>query len=447
MTEKTVMDLTAGKPIRQILLFSLPLIAGTWFQQLYNFADTVMVGRLIGSNALAAVGATYGLFFLTLGFVQGSCVGFCIPLAQAIGAREPDRFKRYFFNGIWMCLITAAAVTGFMLLLTRPLLVMIHTPADIFQDAYRYIRTVFLGIPASVLYNFSAGVLRATGDSRRPTLFLLFSSAVNIALDYLFIVPIPMGVTGAALATVLSQLLSGLLNLWWLVCRTECLKDSTGLWGFSKQHAVQLARVGYPMGFDHSVSALGMVIMQGAINSLGTAAVTGQATGEKIRQMFTTPMESVGMGIATYAGQNDGAKRYDRIREGILAGCILQWSYCVCAWIVIFLGKGAFTGFVLGPEAGEAGILSVKYLGIISCLFFIHGTLMVIRNTLQGMGYSVHAIFSGVAELLGRALGSWLTVKYLGFFGICVSNPMAWFCGLMYCIFMIRRVMKQRFHS
>ena len=268
MASKSAMDLTSGKPIRQLLLFSLPLIAGTLFQQMYSFVDTVMVGRLIGSNALAAVGATYSLYFLTLGFVQGSCVGFGIPLAQAVGAKDPEEFKRYFFNGVWLCLITAAVVTGLMTALTGTLLRLIHTPQEIFEDAFTYIRIIFLGIPCSVLYNFCAGALRATGDSQRPTQFLLFSSCLNIVLDYVFIVPIPMGVAGAALATVLSQLVSGLMNLYWLVFRTDCLKNCRGLRRFSGTHILQLCKVGYPMGFDHSVSALGMVIMQYAINSL-----------------------------------------------------------------------------------------------------------------------------------------------------------------------------------
>lgn len=444
MEKKTAMDLTAGKPLKQLVLFSLPLVAGTLFQQFYNFADTVMVGRFIGSDALAAVGATYALYFLTLGFVQGSCVGFGIPLAQSVGAKDMDEFKRYFFNGVWLCLITAGGLTILMQLLAEPLLRLIRTPEDIFREADLYIRIIFLGIPASTLYNFSAGALRATGDSQRPTQFLLVSSILNIILDYILIVPIPLGVAGAALATVLSQLVSGLLNLYWLIFRTDCLHSCRGYRSLSGQHIRTLCRVGYPMGFDHSVSALGMVIMQYAINSLGTAAVTGQASGEKIRQMFTVNMEAIGMGMATYAGQNDGAKRYDRIKEGIRAGLMIQYSFCALAWTVIFFGKGAFTALVLGPDAGEAGRLSVQYLAIISCLFPIHGSLMIIRNTLQGMGYSLHAVFSGVAEMIGRALGCWLTIAYLGFFGVCIANPIAWSCGLIYCGAILPYFLKKR---
>ena len=444
MSKQSTMDLTQGKPIRQILLFSLPLVMGTLFQQLYSFVDTVMVGRLISEDALAAVGTTYSLNFLTLGFVQGACVGFGIPLAQAIGAKDAVGFKQYFWNGVWLCTILGAVMTVLTFLFAEPLLRMIKTPDEILGDATRYIQVIFLGIPATILYNFCAGALRAAGDSQRPTYFLLVTSLLNIVLDYVFIVPIPMGVAGAALATVLSQFVSGLLNLGWMLWKTDLLKDCSGLRGISKPHALKLCKIGFPMGFEYSVSALGAVIMQGAINALGTAAIAGQTTGEKIRQMFTLPMESVGMGMATYAGQNDGAKRYDRIKDGIKAGLTIQLTYCVAAWVVIFFGKGFFTEIVLGPSAGEAAQLSIQYLSIISALFCIHGSLMIMRNTLQGMGYSIHAVLSGAGELLGRALGGWLAVAHFGFIGICFANPFAWGFALIYCATMVFVFLRQR---
>lgn len=198
------------------------------------------------------------------------------------------------------------------------------------------------------------------------------------------------------------------------------------------------------MGFEYSVSALGAVIMQSAINALGTAAIAGQTTGEKIRQMFTLPMESVGMGMATYAGQNDGARRYDRIKAGIRAGLTIQLTYCAAAWVVIFFGKGFFTEIVLGSDTGEAAQLSIQYLSIISCLFYIHGSLMILRNTLQGMGYSLHAVLSGVGELLGRAFGGWLAVAFFGFPGICFANPLAWGFALIYCTVLVTHYLRKR---
>lgn len=444
MSKRKAMDLITGRPILQILLFSLPLVLGTLFQQLYSFADTIMVGRLISKEALAAVGATYSLNFLTLGFVQGACVGFGIPLAQAVGAKNKEEFKRFFWNGCYLCLAIGLIFTVGTYLLASPLLKLIHTPEDIFMGSARYIKIIFLGIPASILYNYCSGVLRAEGDSRHPFYFLIFSSVINIVLDYVLIVPIPMGISGAALATVISQLISGLLNLYWIVKKTDLLHDSTGYRGVSGHHCMVLSRVGLPMGLEYSVSAIGAVVMQGAINALGTVAVAGQTAGEKIRQMFTLPMESVGMGMATYVGQNDGAKRYDRIKEGIRAGITIQLIYCVFAWIAIFFGKNAFTTLVLGQNAGEAGELSVQYLAIMSALFCIHGSLMIMRNTLQGMGYSMHAVFSGVGELLGRSLGGWLSIQYFGYVGICLANPLAWGLALIYCCVMVAHFLRKR---
>ena len=437
MPNRPAMDLTYGAPGRQILLFSLPLILGSLFQQLYSFADTVMVGRFLGDAALAAVGATGSLSFLTLGLVEGCAVGFAIPLAQAMGAKDRPEFQRYFWNGLWLCAALAAGMTIGVLLLTEPLLKLIRTPEDIFGQALAYIRVVFLGIPGSILYNYTAAVLRASGDSRRPALFLLCSSFGNIVLDYLCLAVIPMGVAGAALATFLCQTASGIVCAAWLWRRTDLLRGSAGRRAFSGRHAAALCRIGFPMAFDHSFSNFGIVVLQGAINGLGTAAIAAQTTGEKIRRMFTLPMESVGMGVATYAGQNTGAKRFDRVRDGVKAGLKLHLVYCALSWAVLFFGKGPLVRFVLGPDAGESAVLAVQYLGTVSCLFCFHGSLMVVRNTLQGMGHSLCAVLSGAAELAGRIVGSWLSVRWLGFSGICLTNPLAWTCGLGYCVWML----------
>ena len=444
MSQNSTMDLTKGAPMRQLLMFSLPLVAGTLFQQLYSFVDTMMVGRLLGEQPLAAVGSTHSLGFLVLGFVHGCCIGFGIPLAQAVGGKNHTEFRRFFWNGCWLCGALALVMTLLTVSMTHPLLQMIRTPADIFGDAAIYIRIAFWGIPAGIVYNFCAGALRASGDSHHPTLFLLISSFLNIALDYLLIAVIPMGVAGAALATVLSQLVSALLNLGWLFCKTDLLHNSEGLRGISGTHMRELCRVGLPMGFEYSVSAIGAVILQGSINALGTAAIAGQTAGDKIRQMFTLPMESVGMGMATYAGQNDGAKNYARIRQGIRAGLAIQWIYCAAAWAVIFVGKGAFTSLVLGSTADAAAAFSVQYLGIISCLFCFHGALMIFRNTLQGMGYSLHAVLSGVGELVGRAVCGLAAVRTGSFVGICLASPAAWALALAYCSVMTVLFLRKR---
>ena len=440
-------DLTVGKPLFQILRFALPLVLGTLFQQLYSFADTVIVGRCLGTDALGAVGTTYSLNFLILGFVQGACVGFGIPVAETFGAKDQGGLRKYLFNGALLCVVLSVVFTLFTTLMAGPLLQLIHTPEELYADAVLYIRIIFLGIPATVLYNYASSVLRAMGDSQHPFYFLLAASVLNIGLDYLLIVSMGMGVDGAALATVLSQLLSGGLCAFWFFTRTAKQEELTFRGQsslLSAGHCKRLAYIGFPMGFEYSVSAIGAVIMQDAINLLGSTAVAAQTAGEKIRQMFTLPMESVGMAMATYVGQNHGAHRTDRIKQGIRDGCTIQLTYCVAAWVVIFFVKPYAVGLVLGDADPAVTAGAIQYLAIMSLLFCFHGLLMIFRNTLQGLGYSVQAIISGVGELIGRSLGGLLAVKTgLGYVGICLSNPFAWGLAMLYCMFMVRRVLKR----
>ncbi len=440
-------DLTVGKPLFQILRFALPLVLGTLFQQLYSFADTVIVGRCLGTDALGAVGTTYSLNFLILGFVQGACVGFGIPVAETFGAKDQGGLRKYLFNGALLCVVLSVVFTIFTTLMAGPLLQLIHTPEELYADAVLYIRIIFLGIPATVLYNYASSVLRAMGDSQHPFYFLLAASVLNIGLDYLLIVSMGMGVDGAAIATVLSQLLSGGLCAFWFFTRTAKQEELTFRGQsslLSAGHCKRLAYIGFPMGFEYSVSAIGAVIMQDAINLLGSTAVAAQTAGEKIRQMFTLPMESVGMAMATYVGQNHGAHRTDRIQQGIKDGCTIQLTYCVAAWVVIFFVKPYAVGLVLGDADPAVTAGAIQYLAIMSLLFCFHGLLMIFRNTLQGLGYSVQAIISGVGELIGRSLGGLLAVKTgLGYVGICLSNPFAWGLAMLYCMFMVRRMLKR----
>ena len=440
-------DLTVGKPLFQILRFALPLVLGTLFQQLYSFADTVIVGRCLGTDALGAVGTTYSLNFLILGFVQGACVGFGIPVAETFGAKDQGGLRKYLFNGALLCVVLSVVFTISTTLMAGPLLQLIHTPEELYADAVLYIWIIFLGIPATVLYNYASSVLRAMGDSQHPFYFLLAASVLNIGLDYLLIVSMGMGVDGAAIATVLSQLLSGGLCAFWFFTRTAKQEELTFRGQsslLSAGHCKRLAYIGFPMGFEYSVSAIGAVIMQDAINLLGSTAVAAQTAGEKIRQMFTLPMESVGMAMATYVGQNHGAHRTDRIQQGIKDGCTIQLTYCVAAWVVIFFVKPYAVGLVLGDADPAVTAGAIQYLAIMSLLFCFHGLLMIFRNTLQGLGYSVQAIISGVGELIGRSLGGLLAVKTgLGYVGICLSNPFAWGLAMLYCMFMVRRMLKR----
>ena len=438
------MDLTVGHPLKQILLFALPLVFGTMFQQLYSFADTVIVGRCLGIDALAAVGATYSLHFLILGFVQGACVGFGIPLAQSFGAGEKRELHRFLWNGFWVGSFFSVLLTVGTVILAAPLMAAMNTPENIFSMGVSYIRILYLGIPASILYNYSASVLRALGDSRHPFYFLLFSSILNVVLDYVFITDFHTGVEGAAAATVISQLVSGLLNTWWMFRRMELIEIRREDMGLSFRHIRKLCIIGLPMGVEYSVSAVGAILLQDAINILGSGAVAAQTAGEKIRQMFTLPMESIGMAMATYAGQNFGAGRMDRIKRGIRDGIVIQALYCAVVWVSLLLMKGILVQLVLGSGSIQVARNAEKYLMICSCLFLLHGLLMIFRNVLQGMGYAGHAVLSGIWELAGRGLGGWIAVSGAGFTAVCFANPMAWGFALCYCAVMVLWFLKRK---
>lgn len=385
------MELTQGHPLKQLFFFALPLVFGTVFQQLYSFVDTVLVGRFLGTDALGAVGVTYSLNFLVMGFVQGLCVGFGIVLAQRFGAKDREGLRRFFWNGVYLCAGISLLLAVVTILLTKPLLRLILTPDELLPLAAAYVQILFLGLPATVLYNYSASALRAVGDSQRPFYFLLLSSVVNIVLDYLFLVPLHGGVAGAAWATVLSQLLSGVLN---------------SLWYF----------------FRAGVLGRGGPRYRPSLECMGRLCVVG------------LPMESVGMAMATYTGQNYGAGRIDRIRAGIRWGLLLQYIYCAAAWLVIFLLKAPLTALVLGESVSPVAHGAIQYLTLISPLFFLHGSLMILRNTLQGLGKSLLAIISGIGELVGRSLGGLASAQLASFALICLTNPLAWGLGAVYCL-------------
>lgn len=436
-------DLTTGSPLTKIIRFSLPLVGGSIFQQLYNFVDTMIVGRLLGIDALAAVGAYYPLSFLVLGFIQGSCVGFSIPLAQSVGANQERSIRQYLGNAIWLCLLIAAVLTPLMMIFAGDILRLLNTPTEIMKLATIFAVVSFAGIPANILYNYSANALRAFGDSTRPFYFLIGSLVLNIILALIFIEVFHDGIASVALATVISEFVSGALNVAWLVYSGRFMRIHLVDTKFSLHHFNRMCIIGFPMGFEYSISAIGAVVMQDAINLLGTAAVAGQSAGEKIRQLFTLPMESVGMAIATYMAQNYGAHKVDRIKKGIIQGSLIQLTYSVVAFGVVMIFKKTLIAAVLGTTTGVVYGKADQYLTIISFFFIIHGLLMIFRNTLQGLGHSIYAIFSGFGELIGRSIGGILSITSMGYVAICYSNQIAWGLSLLYCMAIMWRLFKR----
>ena len=440
MTKNKVMDMTQGRPLPLLLRFALPLVLGSIFQQLYSLADTAIVGRCISVDALSAVGVTHAVGLLVLGITMGSAMGFCIPISQSVGAGEWEDISRYFWNGLYLSIGIGLVVSVGMGLLARPVLVLSKTPDELLDMAQTYLTIVLMGQITTVLYNYFAGVLRAFGDSKRPFYFLLAACFINVVLDLVLILVIPMGVAGAALATVISQGISAALCAWWLFTKQNAIQiQLRGKCGESlaKPSCAHIARsciVGVPLGLEYSVTAIGMVILQGSINTLGTVAAAAQICGERIRAIATTPMESVGMAMATYVGQNYGATRMDRIKSGIRSGLAIQAVYAAAAWAALLVLKKPLVNLLLGETASPEAVGAIQYLTIITTLFIFHGSMMIFRNTVQGMGYGISAMASAAMETAGRSMGGLLAVHLGNFTLVCVSNPMAWILAMICCM-------------
>ncbi len=437
MAKKTILDMTQGRPLPLLVRFALPLILGSIFQQLYSFADTAIVGRCISAEALTAVGVTGSLNFLVLGFTMGSAMGFCIPISQSVGAGEPEEVSRNFWNGLYLSVGIGLVVSIGVSLFVRPLLAMMNTPAELLDMASAYLTIVLLGQITTVLYNYFAGVLRAFGDSKRPFWFLVISSCINVVLDLVFILVIPMGVAGAAVATVISQAISVALCIWWLFGKLDVIQKRNekgdSLMSFSPARVRKICFIGMPLGLEYSVCSIGNVVLQSSINTLGTVAAAAQICGERIRSVATMPMESMGMAMATYVGQNYGAKRMDRIKSGIRSGILIQAVYSLAAWTVLLVLKKPLVYLLLGSVSSAEAVASVEYLTIITTLFVFHGSLMILRNTVQGMGFGASALASAVMEIIGRSAAGLLAVRFGSFFLICVSAPMAWILAMLCC--------------
>ena len=421
-----VRDMTHGSPVKLILSFWFPMVLGNLFQQVYNLADSIIVGRFVGVKAFAGVSATGSLNFMIIGFLLGLCSGCAIPVAQAFGEGDPHRMRKYFANALYLCGGIAALMSVATALAARPILRWIGTPEDIMDEAYGYIVYIFGGMFAVMLYNLSGSVLRAVGNTRTPLYFLVFSCAVNVGLDLLFVVGMGMGVTGAAVATVAAQLLSGLLCMWVIFNKYDVLRIQDEEWRPDGACLSRLSGIGLPMGLQFSITAIGSLIMQTAVNSLGTVAVAAIGAGAKVYTMFVCPFDAMGATIATWCGQNLGARRIDRVRQGVRISVLSMTVYAfVALFAVRLLGRPMIGLFITG---GETAVIdkAVQYLNMVVMFFIPLLLIFVLRNALQGLGYSRVAMLAGLFELVGRAFVAFALVGPYGFDGAILANPAAW---------------------
>ena len=437
-----VKDMTKGSPMKLILGFSIPLLFGFLFQQFYNLVDTVIVGRFLGTDNLAAVGATGSVNFLIIGFCMGICSGFSIPVSHKFGAGDPVGMRRVVANCVWLTLGFALLMTVLTTVLCRPILVMMKTPGNILDAAYSYIWVIFLGIPVTFLYNMTSGVIRALGDSRTPVIFLVMSSFLNIGLDLFFIITLQWGVQGAAWATVISQGVSGLCCLLFMIRKFEILRIQRGEWAPDRHLMGVLCGMGVPMGLQYSITAIGSVILQSATNTLGSDAVAAVTAAGKISGFLACPFDAMGSTMATYGGQNIGAKRLDRIGQGLKSCVMLGIGYSVIALLVsVFWGRPLAELFL---EASEGEIIgNARMLMIYNTAFYALLALVnIIRFLIQGMGFPAFAILAGVFEMVARGIVGFVLVPMLGFTGVALGNPLAWLFADLFLIpayFHVRR--------
>lgn len=421
-----VKDMTNGSPSKHILGFAVPMLFGMLFQQFYNLVDTIIVGKTLGVEALAGVGATGSINFMIIGFCMGVCNGFVIPVAQCFGAKKPADLRKYVFNGYICSIVFAILLTLASVIFCRRILIIMNTPADIIDHAYNYIVVIFIGIPTVFLYNMVSGVIRSLGDSKTPVVFLVLSSIINVVLDFFLILVCKMGVAGAGWATVTSQLISGLTCFIYMYKKYDILKGDKSERVLDRRFITNLCMNGVPMGLQYSITAIGSTILQAAVNTLGSTYVAAMTAGSKMFNFTCCPFDALGSTMATYAGQNVGAAKIKRLGQGVRSAMIIGSVYSVLSLIALYFTTDYIA--LLFVNASETTIIALTRQFILaSACFYIPLTgVNVVRFCIQGMGFSVFAISAGILEMIGRAFAAIILIPSIGFMGACLASPIAW---------------------
>lgn len=442
-------DMTSGNPTKLILLFALPMLIGNIFQQFYSMADTIVVGNTLGVQALAAVGATGGISFFVLGFIMGLSNGFSVIVSHRFGSNDEEGLRHAVGMAIILGAIVTTIVTFVSVLGVRDLLEFMNTPADIIDQSYSYIVVIFGGIFAAISYNMISSILRALGDSKTPLIFLIIASILNIILDFVLIVNIGMGVEGAAYATITAQLISFVLCFIYTKKHYPILRLNKSHFKWDKELAQTLLKVGVPSALSMSITALGVMVLQGTINGLGSDIVAAFTAGTKVEQFFTMPTMTIGMAMATFAGQNLGAKRLDRVSEGVKSSVKLVVGYSIIGGIALFLFGSNITQLFISGDNAHVIASAQHYLNIVALFCWVLGLLFVFRSTIQGLGNGFVPMMSGAMELIMRVLGAIILSELFKFTGICLASPIAWIgadCLLIPSYIIIMRKLKKQ-HS
>ena len=420
------LDMTKGNPMKIIFHFTLPIFIGNVFQQFYNMADAVIVGKFVGNRALAAVGSTGTIMFLIYGFVVGMTAGFTVLTAQKFGAGDMPAMRRTVAGASILSLIVGVILTAAFMLFMKPWLILMHTPEDIFADAYAYIMIISGGILAQMLYNLLASILRALGNSRVPLYFLILSALLNIVLDLALIIIFHMGAAGAAVATVISQGVSGVLCLIYIIKKVPMLRMTREDWRPSGSILQTQIRIGIPMALQYSITAIGTMMVQSALNLLGSTLVAAYTTAGKIEQVVTQAYVAMGTTMATDGAQNMGAGDVSRIRQGFKASTVIGIIYSVIAAALV-MTVGKYMTFLFVSEDVALIMDSVNTYLICAGTFFIPLAIVnIYRNGIQGLGYGLLPMMAGVAELIGRGVVAVIAAGQKSYPGVCLASPAAW---------------------
>lgn len=419
-------EMTSGASFPLILNFTLPLLLGNLLQQTYSLMDAAIVGKYLGINALASVGASTSVVFLILGFCTGCCSGFSIPVAQKFGARDYVTMRRFISVSLKISGVMSVALAIITSLLCAFILRTMQTPENIFDGAYIYLLITFIGIPCTFYYNLLSGIIRALGDSKTPFWFLLLSAVLNIILDLFCIIVLGWGVAGAAIATVFSQGVSSVLCYIYMNRKYEILKTTPSERRFRSDIARQLLGIGVPMGLQFSITAIGSIMLQSSNNALGTACVAAFTAAMRIKMFFMCALDSLGIAMATYSGQNYGAGKPVRIWQGIKSSYVMMLVYVAAINIIIWCFAEKFALLFIDPSETEVIKDTALFLHINLSFFPLLGSLIILRYTIQGAGYTKLAMFSGVSEMVARIMVSLVVVPLFGYLGVCYGDPTAW---------------------
>ena len=435
-------DMTVGKPMKIILNFMIPVFIGNVFQQLYSMVDTIIVGKFVGTKALAAVGSTGTITFLIIGFLLGLTTGITVLTSQKLGAGKMQEMRQTVGNAAIISIVVSIILTAMSMLGMHSLLKFMNTPDDIFGEAYQYIMIICGGIFAQVLYNLLASILRALGNSKTPLYFLIIAALLNIVLDLAFIVVFHMGAPGAAWATVISQGVSGVLCLLYIIRAVPELHLTRDDWRFRKNLAFNQIRVGIPMGLQYSITAIGTMMVQTSLNILGSYPIAAFTAGSKIENIFTQAFVAIGTAMSTFNAQNIGARKLERVRQGFRAADMIGVVYAAAAGLVLIFWGKYFCYLFISDSFDTVLPMVDTYVKCVGMFLVPLYVVNCYRNGIQGMGYGVLPMMSGVAELLGRGVTAVIASGRKSYFLSCMASPIAWIVATVLLIFMYFYVMK-----